>query len=169
MKSKNSLGTINDTVLILGWNNLCNIVGEVKTPNVFLRGVILPNRFSPGNYPRRIQPGYWDRVSKISGAHPIGLVPLHWQCIFMWTRGEEKIASFLNLFNNCHSNIKFIHDSNKEHILVLDLNMRLSGNKLFTDLHIESLYFFKPRTYEQIYCLQPSSENMSYLILLLVW
>ena len=63
VKSKNSLGTINDAVSFLGWNKLCNIVGEVKNPNVFLRGVILLNRFSLENLPGWIQPAYWDRVS----------------------------------------------------------------------------------------------------------
>ena len=63
MKSKNSLEIINDGVFFPGWNKLCNIAGEVKNPNVFLRGVILRNRFSTRNFPGRIQPGYWDKMS----------------------------------------------------------------------------------------------------------
>ena len=42
-----------------GVNKLYNIVGEVKNPNVFLRGVILRSRFSPGNFPGWIQPTGW--------------------------------------------------------------------------------------------------------------
>ena len=40
---------------------------------------------------------------------------------YIWTHGEEKLALFLNDLNNCHSNIKFTHESNKEHIPFLDL------------------------------------------------
>ena len=57
---------------------------------------------------------------------------------FIWTHGEEKLALFLNNLNNYHSNIKFTHESNKKHIPFLDLNMKLSGNKLSTDLYIKS-------------------------------
>ena len=48
-------------LLFLGWIKLCIFVGEVKNPNVFLWGVILWNRFSPGNFSGWIQLGYWDR------------------------------------------------------------------------------------------------------------
>ena len=62
VKFKISLGTINDGVYFPGWNTLHNIVEEVKNPNVFLREVILRNRFSPGNFPGWIQPGQGDRI-----------------------------------------------------------------------------------------------------------
>ena len=68
---------------------------------------------------------------------------MFWYCyindvFFIWTHGKEKFASFINLLNNYNSNIKFTHDSNKEHIPILDLNMNLSGNKVSTDLYIKS-------------------------------
>ena len=57
---------------------------------------------------------------------------------FIWTHGKEKLASLINDLINYHPNIKFTHDSNKEHIPFLDLNVNLSGNKLSTDLYIKS-------------------------------
>ena len=57
---------------------------------------------------------------------------------FIWTHGEEILALFLNDLNHYHPNIKFTHESNKEHISFLDLNVKLLGNELSTDLHIKS-------------------------------
>ena len=57
---------------------------------------------------------------------------------FIWTHGEENFASFINDLNNYHPKIKFTHESNKEHILFLDLKVKLSGNKLSADLYIKS-------------------------------
>ena len=45
-----------------GLTKLCNVVVEVKTPNALHRSVILRTRFSPGNSPGWIQPGFSDRV-----------------------------------------------------------------------------------------------------------
>ena len=67
-----------------------------------------------------------------------------WYCyidnvFFIWTHREEKLASFLNVLNNHHPNIKFTNKSYKEHIPFSDLNMGLSENKLSVDdLHIKS-------------------------------
>ena len=66
-----------------------------------------------------------------------------WYCyidnvLFIWTHGVEKLASFINDLNNYHPNIKFTHESNKEQIVFLDLNVSLSGNKVSTDLCIKS-------------------------------
>ena len=71
------------------------------------------------------------------------LTPLLWyryidDVFFIWTHGEEKLASFIDDLNNYRPNIKFTHKSNKEHIPFLDLNVSLSGNKLSTDLYIIS-------------------------------
>ena len=72
-----------------------------------------------------------------------GPIPLLWyryidDVFFIWTHGEEKLASFLKDLNNYHPNIKFTHELNKEHIPCLDLNVKLSGNKFSTDLYIKS-------------------------------
>ena len=55
---------------------------------------------------------------------------------FIWTHGEEKLALFLNDLNNYRPNIT--HETNKEHIPFLDLNVKLSENKLSTDLYVKS-------------------------------
>ena len=57
---------------------------------------------------------------------------------FIWTHGEENHESFINDLNNYHPNINFIHESNKEHIPFLDLNVNLLSNKFSTDLYIKS-------------------------------
>ena len=56
---------------------------------------------------------------------------------FIWIHGEEKLASFLNILNNYHPNIKLTDESNKQYIPVLDLNLKFSVNKLSTDLYIK--------------------------------
>ena len=58
---------------------------------------------------------------------------------FIWTHGEEKLASFIDDLNNYHPNIKFTRWSNKEHIPFLDLNVNLLGNKLSTNLTLNQL------------------------------
>ena len=71
------------------------------------------------------------------------LTPLLWyryidDVFFIWIHGgEKKLVSFINDLNNYHHNIKFTHESNKEHISFIDLNVNLSGNKLSTDLYIK--------------------------------
>ena len=57
---------------------------------------------------------------------------------FFWTHAKEKLASFLNVCNNYHPNIKFTHESDKEHIPFLDRNVKLCGNRLSGDLYIKS-------------------------------
>ena len=46
--------------------------------------------------------------------------------------------SFIIEFNNYHSTIKFIYESNKGNITFLDLNVSLSENKLTANLYIKS-------------------------------
>ena len=71
------------------------------------------------------------------------LTPLLWyryidDVFFVWNNGEEKLASLINVLKNYHPNIKFEYETNKELTLFLDLNVKLSGNKLSTDLYIKS-------------------------------
>ena len=71
------------------------------------------------------------------------LTPLLWyryinDVFFIWTHGEEKLTSSLNVLHNYHPNIKLTHEFNKEHIPFLDLNVKLSGNKLSTDFYIKT-------------------------------
>ena len=70
------------------------------------------------------------------------LKPLVWfryiNVFFIWTHGKEKLEEFLKNFNNCHPNIKFTYEFNKENIPFLDLKLSLSGGQLTTDLHVKS-------------------------------
>ena len=66
-----------------------------------------------------------------------------WYCyidvvLFIWTHGKENLASFLNDLNNFYPNIKLTNESNKKRMPFLELNVKLSGNKLSTDLYIKS-------------------------------
>ena len=49
---------------------------------------------------------------------------------FIWTRGEEKQQNDLEKLNKFHPNIRFIHESSKEKISFLDLNVKLSEGQL---------------------------------------
>ena len=74
---------------------------------------------------------------------PQKLTPLLWYCyiddpFFIWTHGEGKLTSSLNVLNNYHPDINFTNEPHKEHISSLDLNVKLSENKLSTDLYFKS-------------------------------
>ena len=59
-------------------------------------------------------------------------------CFFIWNHGQEKLDSFLEEFNRFNPHLKFTHESSKESIQFLDLNVMLSNGKLSTDLYIKS-------------------------------
>ena len=68
--------------------------------------------------------------------------PLVWfryidDVFFIWTHSKEKLSSFLEDSNKLHRNIKFSHEVNEESIHILDLNVRLSDDKISTDLHVK--------------------------------
>ena len=72
-----------------------------------------------------------------------GLIPWLWYRYidnfhFISTHVNDKLASFLNVLSNYHPYIRFIQEFNKEHIQFLDLNVKLLGNKLSTDLYSKS-------------------------------
>ena len=46
---------------------------------------------------------------------------------FVWTHCEKKLKNFVEKLNKLYSNIKFTHESNKENIPILELNVKLSG------------------------------------------
>ena len=56
---------------------------------------------------------------------------------FIWTYGEKRLPIFLEKLHKFHSNIKFTHESNKENISFLDLNVKLSEGQFETDLYIK--------------------------------
>lgn len=51
---------------------------------------------------------------------------------FIWTRGKEKLKTFMEDINNFTTNLKFTLESDKNNISLLDLN-----GQLLTDLHIK--------------------------------
>ena len=66
--------------------------------------------------------------------------PLVWfryidDVFFIWTHGKEKLSLFLEDLNKFHPNIK--HETNKESIHFLDLNVRLSDGNISTDLYVK--------------------------------
>ena len=71
------------------------------------------------------------------------LKPLVWfryidDVFFIWNHGQEKLDSFLEEFNRFNPHLKFTHESSKESIHFLDLNVMISNGKLSTDLYIKS-------------------------------
>ena len=57
---------------------------------------------------------------------------------FIWTHGQGKLTLFLEDLNKCHPNIKFTHETNKEDIVFLDLQVKLLDGKKSTDLFVKS-------------------------------
>ena len=70
---------------------------------------------------------------------------------FIWEHGEESLENFLNKLNSFHPTIKFTAEYSKETINFLDVNIRLVGGELMTDL------FVKPTDTHQF--LDPSSSH----------
>ena len=56
---------------------------------------------------------------------------------FISTHVEKKLQNFLEKRNNFYPKIKFTHESSKENISFLDLNVKLSDGPLETDLYIK--------------------------------
>ena len=114
-------------------NNYFEFNGKVKKQ---LSGTVIGTMFAP-TYTSIF-------MDKLESDFPKSqeLTPLLWyryidDVFFIWIHGKEKLASFIDDLNNYHPNIKFTHESNKEHIPFLDLNVRMSGNKLSTGLYIK--------------------------------
>ena len=57
--------------------------------------------------------------------------------IFIWEHGEESLEKFLNKLNSFHPTIKFTAQYSKETINFLEVNIRLGGGELMTDLFVE--------------------------------
>ena len=60
---------------------------------------------------------------------------------FIWTHRENELEHFLKELNKTHPNLIITHESSKEKISFLDLSVRLSNGKLYTDLYIEATGF----------------------------
>ena len=53
---------------------------------------------------------------------------------FIWTKGENKLESFLQRLNTFHPNLKFTQEKSKKSINFLDVVVKISGDKFETDL-----------------------------------
>ena len=51
----------------------------------------------------------------------------------------KKSSAFLEDLNKFHPNIKFSHETNKQNIHLLDLNVRLSDGSILVDLHVKPI------------------------------
>ena len=56
---------------------------------------------------------------------------------FIWAHGEKRLQTFLEKLNKFQPNIKFTHESSKEKISFLDLNVKISEGQLVTDVYIK--------------------------------
>ena len=56
---------------------------------------------------------------------------------FIWEHGEESLEKFLNNLISFHPTIKFTAQYSKETINFLEVNIRLGGGELMTDLFVE--------------------------------
>ena len=61
---RNLSENISNSKFLSGWLKLPIHTGEEQNPNLFHWRLILKASFSPGNFPRWIQSGYWGRVFK---------------------------------------------------------------------------------------------------------
>ena len=60
---------------------------------------------------------------------------------FIWTHRGKELEHFLKELNKTHPNLIITHESSKEKISFLDLSVRLSNGKLYTDLYNEATGF----------------------------
>ena len=79
------------------------------------------------------------------------MVEVHRQHFFIWEHGEGSLEKFLNKLHSFHPTIKFTAEYSKETINFLDVNIRLVGRELMTDLFVKS-----PDTHQ---FLDPSSSH----------
>ena len=68
--------------------------------------------------------------------------PLLWlryieNIFFIWIHGEKTLQTYLEKLNKFHPNVKLTHESSKENISFLELNVKLSEEQLETDLYIK--------------------------------
>ena len=74
---------------------------------------------------------------------------------FIWEHGEEFLEEFLNKLNSFHPTIKFTAEYSKETIDFLDVNIRLVGRELMTDLFVkrtDTHQFLDPSSSHPYHC-----------------
>ena len=56
--------------------------------------------------------------------------------LFVWTRGENELKSFMEKLDQFHPNLTFTYESSKREFAFLDCKVNLFDNKLTTDLYV---------------------------------
>ena len=84
---------------------------------------------------------------------------------FIWEHGEESLEKFLNKLNSFHPTIKFTAEYSKGTINFLDVNIRLVGGQLMTDLFVkptDTHLFLDPSSSHPYQCKEgtPSSQAL---------
>ena len=115
-----------------------------------VRGTAIGTKFAPP-YAILFMADLEEKILSASEKKPM----IWWRYIddifFIWEHGEESLEIFLNKLNSFHPTIKFTAEYSKETINFLDVNIRLVGGQLMTDL------FVKPTDTHQF--LDPSSSH----------
>ena len=57
---------------------------------------------------------------------------------FIWTHGEAELKKFMERLKFFLPNLKFIYESSKKRVAILDLNVSLENGSVTTDLHTKS-------------------------------
>ena len=115
-----------------------------------VRGTAIGTKFAPP-YAILFMADLEEKILSASEKKPM----ICWRYIdnifFIWEHREESLEIFLNKLNSFHPTIKFTAKYSKETINFLDVNIRLVGGELMTDL------FVKPTDTHQF--LDPSSSH----------
>ena len=98
---------------------------------------------------------YMDRVEQ-DFLETQELQPLLWlrfidDIFFIWIHGKEELKRFMEKFNNSTPSLRFTYESSEKSILLLDLIITVSEQKLQTTLRIKSTdaistYIMPPHT-----------------------
>ena len=115
-----------------------------------VRGTAIGTKFAPP-YSILFMAELEEKILNASEKKPM----IWWRYIddifFIWEHGEESLEKFLSKLNSFPPTIKFTAEHSKETINFLDVNIRLVGEELMTDL------FVKPTDTHQF--LDPISSN----------
>ena len=71
---------------------------------------------------------------------------------FIWEHGEESLDKFLNKLNSFHPTIRFTAEYSKQTIIFLDVNIRLVGGELMTDMFVKPHQFLDPSSSHPYHC-----------------
>ena len=104
--------------------------------NQQIRGTTIGTKFAPP-YAILFMADLEEKILSASEKKPM----IWWRYIddifFIWEHGEESLENFLNKLNSFHPTIKFTAEYSKETIYFLDVNIRLVGGGLMTDLFVK--------------------------------